>query len=109
MRRECQPSACRSGSNVIPLRKNINTFLSKLDEVDYNAIILATISLERLWFINRIKFKLILNSNPTCHRSSCNGIEIRINNESKLSDPRRLFARKYGWLSAYKGPLTGVF
>ena len=53
-RRECQLRAKRANLNIQPLRGNVNTRLSKLDDGQYDAIILASAGLKRLGFENRI-------------------------------------------------------
>jgi hydroxymethylbilane synthase len=54
LRRQAQLKACRPDIEVIPLRGNVNTRLRKLDEGQYDAIILASAGLERLGFQARI-------------------------------------------------------
>ena len=48
LRRQAQLKLMRPDLNVEPLRGNVNTRLSKLDDGDYDAIILAAAGLERL-------------------------------------------------------------
>jgi hydroxymethylbilane synthase len=54
LRRQCQLKALRPDLEVIPLRGNVDTRLRKLDEGQYDAIILAAAGLVRLGFVNRI-------------------------------------------------------
>ncbi len=54
LRRESQIRARYPRLDVLPLRGNVNTRLRKLDEGQYEAIILASAGLKRLGFANRI-------------------------------------------------------
>jgi hydroxymethylbilane synthase len=54
LRRQCQLAAQRPDLNIIDLRGNVNTRLQKLDNGDYDAIILAAAGLKRLGMDNRI-------------------------------------------------------
>ena len=54
LRRQAQLKMMRPDLRVEPLRGNVNTRLAKLDNGDYDAIILAAAGLERLEFHNRI-------------------------------------------------------
>jgi len=54
LRRQAQLKMMRSDLRIEPLRGNVNTRLSKLDNGDYDAIILAAAGLERLEFDDRI-------------------------------------------------------
>ncbi len=58
LRRQSQLLAQRPDLEVIPLRGNVQTRLRKLDDGDYDAIILATAGLERLNLNDRISSKL---------------------------------------------------
>jgi hydroxymethylbilane synthase len=58
LRRQCQTLALRSDLQVVSLRGNVNTRLRKLDEGQFDAIILAAAGLKRLNFADRIKQKL---------------------------------------------------
>ena len=58
LRRQSQLLAIRPDLKVKPLRGNVQTRLRKLDEGEYDAIILATAGLERMNLDNRIKSKL---------------------------------------------------
>ena len=48
LRRQCQLADRRPDLEIIPLRGNVNTRLRKLDEGEYDAIVLACAGLERL-------------------------------------------------------------
>jgi len=54
LRRMCQLRAWRSDLQIMDLRGNVNTRLSKLDDGEYDAIILACAGLKRLGFEDRI-------------------------------------------------------
>ena len=54
LRRQAQLKMLRPDLRVEPLRGNVNTRLAKLDNGDYDAIILAAAGLERLAFEDRI-------------------------------------------------------
>lgn len=54
LRRQCQLSAGRPDLRIAPLRGNVNTRLRKLDEGEFDAIILASAGLIRLGFAQRI-------------------------------------------------------
>jgi hydroxymethylbilane synthase len=54
MRRQCQLREKRPDLEILDLRGNVNTRLKKLDEGNYDAIILAAAGLKRLGFEERI-------------------------------------------------------
>ncbi len=58
LRRQCQLRALRPDLTMRLLRGNVNTRLKKLDNGDYDAILLAQAGLERLDFHERIKESL---------------------------------------------------
>ena len=62
LRRQSQLLAIRPDLQVLPLRGNVQTRLQKLDNGEYDAIILATAGLERMQLDDRIKSKLIPNA-----------------------------------------------
>ncbi len=55
LRRQCQLAALRPDLDIISLRGNVNTRLQKLDNDDYDAIILAAAGLIRLELAERIR------------------------------------------------------
>jgi hydroxymethylbilane synthase len=61
LRRQSQLLALRPDLQVKPLRGNVQTRLKKLDNQEYDAIILATAGLERMKLGDRIKSKLTPN------------------------------------------------
>ncbi|MCW8946284.1 MAG: hydroxymethylbilane synthase, partial [Sedimenticola sp.] len=52
LRRQCQLADSRPDLKIAPLRGNVNTRLRKLDEGEFDAIILAAAGLKRLGFQN---------------------------------------------------------
>ncbi len=58
LRRECQLKAARPDLIIKSLRGNVGTRLSKLDDDEYDAIILATSGLQRLGLDARIRHEL---------------------------------------------------
>lgn len=58
LRRECQLRAYRPDLTIISLRGNVGTRLAKLDNGEYDAIILAQSGLERLGLNERIRHSL---------------------------------------------------
>lgn len=61
LRRECQLRAYRPDLDIISLRGNVGTRLSKLDNGDYDSIILAQSGLERLGLNERIRHSISAN------------------------------------------------
>ena len=59
LRRQAQLRALRSDLNLTDLRGNVGTRLAKLDDGNYDAIILACAGLERLGLAPRIRARLI--------------------------------------------------
>ncbi len=54
LRRQCQLRRCRDDIELINLRGNVDTRLRKLDEEEFDAIILAAAGIKRLGFADRI-------------------------------------------------------
>lgn len=54
LRRQCQIKELYPDAEILPLRGNVNTRLSKLDAGEYDAIILASAGLKRLGMAERI-------------------------------------------------------
>jgi hydroxymethylbilane synthase len=77
LRRQCQLSDRRPDLEILPLRGNVNTRLRKLDDGEYDAIILAAAGLKRLGFAERIRdFITIEDSLPAIGQGAI-GIECR--------------------------------
>jgi len=89
LRRQCQLSANRPDLEILPLRGNVNTRLRKLDDGDYDAIILASAGLIRLGFADRIKKYISTDSSLPAIGQGAIGIECRIEDErvNKLLQP----------------------
>jgi len=77
LRRECQLRAARPDLTVRFLRGNVNTRLRKLDEGEYDAIILAAAGLLRLGFATRIAQYLPVEASLPSGGQGAVGIEIR--------------------------------
>ncbi len=77
LRREAQLRARFPGLVIEPLRGNVNTRLRKLDEGQYDAIILAAAGLKRLGFGNRIASLLEADESLPAPGQGALGIECR--------------------------------
>ena len=77
LRRECQLRARRPDLQVKFLRGNVNTRLRKLDEGDYDAIILASAGLIRLGFGARIAQQIAVTDSLPAGGQGAVGIEVR--------------------------------
>ena len=77
LRRQCQLADRRPDLNIIPLRGNVNTRLRKLDEGEYDAIILASAGLLRLGFGERIRSHLSIDDSLPAIGQGAIGIECR--------------------------------
>ena len=78
LRRECQLRGHRPDLEVLPLRGKVNTRLSKLDEGQFDAIILASAGLKRLGFEDRIRKAMTLEQSLPAVGQGAVGIETRI-------------------------------
>ncbi len=81
LRRECQARTRRPDLDVLPLRGNVNTRLRKLDEGQFDAIILAMAGLQRLGFHDRIRNAMTLEQSLPAIGQGALGIETRIDDE----------------------------
>ncbi|MEM1154540.1 MAG: hydroxymethylbilane synthase [Pseudomonadota bacterium] len=77
LRRECQLRERRADLKVKFLRGNVNTRLRKLDEGEYDAIILASAGLIRLGMGERIKQSIPLDQSLPAGGQGAVGIELR--------------------------------
>lgn len=77
MRRIVQIKAIRPDLEILDLRGNVNTRLRKLDDGEYDAIILACAGLIRLGFVDRIKHPLDADTSLPAVGQGALGIEIR--------------------------------
>jgi hydroxymethylbilane synthase len=81
LRRQSQLLALRPDLTVLPLRGNVQTRLKKLDDKQYDAIILATAGLERMQLDHRIKSKLDPNDWLPAVGQGAVGVECLSNNQ----------------------------
>ncbi|UJF19406.1 hydroxymethylbilane synthase [Vibrio sp. SS-MA-C1-2] len=81
LRRQCQIRALRPDLVVKDLRGNVNTRLRKLDEGQYDAIILACAGLKRLEFESRIKSSLAPEVSLPAVGQGAVGIECRLDDQ----------------------------
>jgi hydroxymethylbilane synthase len=77
LRRECQLRAQRPDLQINFLRGNVNTRLAKLDEGQYDAIILATAGLVRLGMADRIRQRMPIALSLPAGGQGAVGIELR--------------------------------
>lgn len=77
MRRQCQIRAIRPDLEILDLRGNVNTRLKKLDEGQYDAIILAAAGLIRLGFNERITQLIETDTSLPAIGQGAVGIECR--------------------------------
>ena len=89
LRRIVQLKALRPDLVILDLRGNVNTRLRKLDNGEYDAIILACAGLIRLGFEKRVKQQLSTDQSLPAVGQGALGIEIRGGDESirKLLEP----------------------
>jgi hydroxymethylbilane synthase len=78
LRRECQLRARRPDLDIKFLRGNVNTRLRKLDEGEYDAIILASAGLLRLGFDSRIREHIATEDSLPAGGQGAVGIELRL-------------------------------
>jgi hydroxymethylbilane synthase len=76
LRRAAQLAQWRPDLNILPLRGNLDTRLSKLDRGDYEAIVLAAAGLKRLGLAARIRQLLPATSSLPAPGQGALGIEI---------------------------------
>lgn len=81
LRRECQARTRRPDLEVLPLRGNVNTRLRKLDEGQFDAIILAMAGLQRLGFHDRIRNAMTPEQSLPAIGQGALGIETRIDDD----------------------------
>lgn len=81
LRRQCQLKAMRPDLEILDLRGNVNTRLKKLDDGQYDAIILAAAGLIRLEMPERIKQFIEPEVMLPANGQGAVGIEARIDDE----------------------------
>lgn len=89
LRRKCQILQQRPDLEIIDLRGNVGTRLSKLDEGLYDAIILASAGLKRLGLADRIRHSLSTEISLPAVGQGALGLECRSNDSAllKLIEP----------------------
>lgn len=85
MRRIVQLKALRPDLQILDLRGNVNTRLEKLDNNEYDGIILACAGLIRLGFEGRIKQQITANDSLPAVGQGAIGVEVRKNDSQILS------------------------
>ena len=85
LRRQSQLLKMRPDLHIKSLRGNVNSRLQKLDNGDYDAIILAAAGLIRLGFENRIKMALPVNTLLAAIGQGAIGIECRQGDTATLA------------------------
>jgi hydroxymethylbilane synthase len=81
LRRQCQLAVRRPDLRIAPLRGNVNTRLRKLDEGEFDAIILAAAGLIRLGFGERIRARIDTEDSLPAIGQGAIGIECRVDDE----------------------------
>jgi hydroxymethylbilane synthase len=94
LRRIVQVKAMRPDLEILDLRGNVNTRLKKLDDGEYDAIILACSGLTRLGFDNRIKQDLSPDDSLPAVGQGALGIEIKANDHEISSLIKPLIHKK---------------
>ena len=94
LRRIVQVKAMRPDLEILDLRGNVNTRLKKLDDGEYDAIILACSGLTRLGFDNRIKQDLSPDDSLPAVGQGALGIEIEANDHEISSLIKPLIHQK---------------
>lgn len=82
LRRQLQIKEVMPSAQMLNLRGNVNSRLQKLDNGDYDAIILATAGLLRLEFEDRIKTRITPEQSLPSVGQGAVGIECRVNDAS---------------------------
>ncbi len=85
MRRQCQLMLNRPDLKVVSLRGNVNTRLQKLDNGDFDAIVLASSGLKRLGFDERIKHTISDTVSLPAVGQGALGIECRTDDQELIS------------------------
>ncbi len=81
LRRQCQLADRRPDLKIVPLRGNVNTRLRKLDEGEFDAIILAAAGLIRLGYEQRITSYIETEDSLPAIGQGAIGIECRADDE----------------------------
>lgn len=81
LRRQCQLRRQRPDLQILDLRGNVNTRLRKLDEGEYDAIILASAGLIRLDMADRIRQPLTVEQSLPAGGQGAVGVECRLDDQ----------------------------
>ena len=81
LRRQTQIREYRPDLQILDLRGNVNTRLAKLDNDEYDAIILASAGLMRLGFEDRIRERISTDKSLPAIGQGAVGIECRVDDE----------------------------
>ncbi len=84
VRRKCQLVSLRPDLDYADLRGNVGTRLSKLDDSQYDAIILAVAGLQRLGLDNRITDKMSVHQSIPAAGQGAVGIECRSGDQQTI-------------------------
>jgi len=84
LRRQCQLRERYPELVIKDLRGNVNTRLAKLDNAEYDAIILASAGLIRLGMADRIRDRITLEQSLPAGGQGAVGIECRLNDQATL-------------------------
>ncbi len=99
LRRVTQLKNLRPDLRIEPLRGNLDTRLRKLDEGQYDAIVLAAAGLKRLDLAGRIRQYFAVDEMIPCAGQGALGIEIRAG-QAPLAEHLAALAHAPTWLSA---------
>ena len=84
LRRQCQLRESRPDLQILDLRGNVNTRLGKLDNGDYDAIILASAGLIRLEMSERIRSRIAPEASLPAGGQGAVGIECRSDDQRTI-------------------------
>lgn len=90
LRRQCQLRAARPDLRIADLRGNVNTRLRKLDDGEYDAIVLAAAGLLRLGMAPRIRERLAIDQSLPAVGQGAIGVEVRADDAQLLALLRSL-------------------
>ena len=98
LRRQALLQALQPDLRIEPLRGNVNTRLRKLDEGQYDAIVLAAAGLKRLGFTDRIRAEFTPEQMLPAAGQGALGIEVRSSRQD-LIDALAPLAHQATWLT----------
>lgn len=84
LRRQCQLKYHRPDLNIVPLRGNVNSRLAKLDDQQFDAILLAVSGLTRLGMAQRIRWEIPPEVSLPAVGQGALGIECRLDDTEVL-------------------------